>query len=198
MKKIIVIAGTPGTGKSSIAGSLSEKCGFMAIDLSSFAIENNLVLGLDERRQSYIIDEIRLVNELRKYIEEHGDITIVVHTHYPEILPPDIVHKVFVLRTHPLKLEERLSKRGWSKQKICENVMAEILGVVTYNVTEAFGAENMYEIETTNTTPGEVAELICKVVNGEQNLVPGVKIDWLAELSLDLLKRYEDCYEDGE
>ncbi|MEM4528775.1 MAG: adenylate kinase family protein [Desulfurococcaceae archaeon] len=196
-KKIIVVAGTPGTGKSSVARSLREKCGLISIDLSSFAVENNLVIGLDEKRQSYIVDEAKLVNKLHEYIEGiNGD--VVIHTHYPEILPPWMVHKVFVLRTHPLKLDERLKARGWDRRKICENVMAEILGIVAYNVIETFDVDNMYEIETTNTTPEEVADLICGVINGRSSLVPGIKIDWLTDLPFDVIKIYEDCYENTE
>ncbi|MEM4579180.1 MAG: AAA family ATPase, partial [Thermosphaera sp.] len=42
MGKAIIIAGVPGTGKSTIASKLAEALKTISIDLSRFAIENNL------------------------------------------------------------------------------------------------------------------------------------------------------------
>ncbi|MEM0368835.1 MAG: adenylate kinase family protein [Desulfurococcaceae archaeon] len=194
--KVIIVAGTPGTGKTTVARAISEKCGLRIINLSELAMEKGYITAYDESRSTYIIDEDKLVNDilnLAKSSEEH----VLVQTHYPEIIPRDIVDRVFILRTHPLILEKRLLERGWSRRKINENVMAEILGVVASNAVNAFGSELIYEIDTSSTKPEDVAELICLAVNGLVKLEPGVKIDWLTMLSPEEVFKFED-YLGGE
>jgi len=193
--RVFVLAGTPGTGKKSIGAVLLKQCGLLVVNLSSVVIEHGLTVAYDQERDSYIVDEEKVADFIRNYVSGlSGD--IVIETHYPEIIPRDIVHAVFVLRTNPLVLEERLLKRGWSRRKVNENVMAEILGVVAYNAVESFGAERVFEIDTSSTPLDVVAETICKAIRGEVNLEPGIRIDWLSQLPFDVVKRFED-YERG-
>ncbi|MCC6043655.1 MAG: AAA family ATPase, partial [Desulfurococcaceae archaeon] len=114
-----MIAGTPGTGKSTVTRLLSEKCSVRAINLSELALEKGFILTYDQDRKTYVVDEDKLVNYLRGLASETSG--IVVNTHYPEIIPPDLVDKVFILRAHPLILEKRLSSRNWDRRKINEN-----------------------------------------------------------------------------
>ncbi len=194
MSKIIVIAGTPGTGKSTIGGLLAEICGLKVLNLSTIALERGFVAYYDEARQTYVIDEERLAGYIAELAEKYGDITVL--THYPEILPKHLVRAVFVLRTHPLELEKRLLARGWSRKKINENVMAEILGVVAHNAVESFGENKVFELDTTSMSPEECAKLLCRAIRGEGVLSPGVSIDWLSRLSLSDISRFKD-YEGG-
>jgi len=187
---VYVLAGTPGTGKKSVAAKLAEQCGVLVVNLSSLVLERGMVIAYDQERDSYIIDEERVVGFIEEYVSRLSG-EVVFTTHYPEILPKNIVHAVFILRTHPLVLEERLLNRGWSRRKVDENVMAEILGVVAYSALEVFGEERVYEIDTTTKRPEEVAEAICRAIRGEMALEPGVRIDWLSQLPLDVIKRFE-------
>lgn len=190
MASVYVLAGTPGTGKKSVAAKLAEQCGVLVVNLSSLVLERGMVIAYDQERDSYIIDEERVVGFIEEYVSRLSG-EVVFTTHYPEILPKNIVHAVFILRTHPLVLEERLLNRGWSRRKVDENVMAEILGVVAYSALEVFGEERVYEIDTTTKRPEEVAEAICRAIRGEMALEPGVRIDWLSQLPLDVIKRFE-------
>lgn len=190
MGMLIVIAGTPGTGKSTIGELLSSKCGLPVINLSTLAIEKGLIAYYDENRQTYVVDEEKLaryVSALAVGSEED----VVILTHYPELLPNELVKVVFVLRTHPLELEKRLRSRGWNEKKVNENVMAEILGVVSYNAIEAFGPERVREIDTTSTKPEAVAEHICRIIKGELEAPTGHGIDWLSEIPPEVLARFE-------
>lgn len=189
--KIIVIAGTPGTGKTSITRILSDKCGLKALNLSELAIEKGFITMYDEARNTYVINEEKLaqyIQELSRNIEDY----VVIQTHYPEIIPGELVEKTFILRTHPLILEKRLVERRWSKRKVNENVMAEILGVVASNAVSVFGEDKVYEIDTSETKPEEVADLICSTIRGFTKLKPGVRIDWLTVLKPEEVLRFED------
>jgi adenylate kinase len=193
--RVFVLAGTPGTGKKSVGAKLAERCGVLAVNLSELVLERGLVVAYDEERSSYIVDEERVPGFIREYASKRsGD--VFIETHYPELLPSSLVSAVFVLRTHPLVLEERLLKRGWSRRKVNENVMAEILGVVAYSAVEAFEPSRVYEIDTTTTSPEEVADVICRAIRGEITLKSGVSIDWLSQLPLEVVERFRD-YEGG-
>ncbi|WP_276814880.1 adenylate kinase family protein [Desulfurococcus amylolyticus] len=190
MGKIIVVAGVPGTGKTSVSRELASLTGFQLIELGRYALERGLVTGFDDERGSYVIDEDALSREV-SMLAGNSEGHIIVSTHYPEILDPSVVEKVFVLRTHPLVLEKRLESRGWDRRKINENVMAEILGVVSYNALTVFGEEKIYEIDTSNTTPGEVAGLVADILSNKIVIPPGIRIDWLSVLSAEELSRFE-------
>ncbi|MEL9909501.1 MAG: adenylate kinase family protein [Desulfurococcus sp.] len=190
MGKIIVVAGVPGTGKTSVSRELASLTGFQLIELGRYALERGLVTGFDNERGSYVIDEDALSREV-SMLAGSSEGYIIVSTHYPEILDPSVVEKVFVLRTHPLVLEKRLESRGWDRRKINENVMAEILGVVSYNALTVFGEEKIYEIDTSNTTPGEVAGLIANALSNKTVIPSGIRIDWLSVLSAEELSRFE-------
>jgi len=197
LTRIYVLAGTPGTGKKSIGSKLAELCGVLVLNLSSLIIEHGLFAAYDQERDTYIIDEERASSFIKSYVSTlKGD--VFLETHYPEIIPREIVDSIFLLRTNPLVLEERLIKRGWSRRKINENVMAEILGVVAYSTLEIFGAERVFEIDTTNTSPEEVARTICKAIRGEITLNAGIKIDWLSLLPFHVVKRFEDYEGDSD
>jgi broad-specificity NMP kinase len=78
----------------------------------------------------------------------------VADTHLPIEVSGSLV---FTLRCEPSELKKRLKARGWVKEKIDENVQAEIFN-------ECEGGE---EIDTTNRDPIEVAEEIVRGVKEE-------------------------------
>lgn len=190
LKKVVIVAGTPGTGKSSICSKLAEICGLRVVNLSQLAVEKGFVVMYDKLRNTHVIDEERLAEYVVELVKSSN--SIVIQTHYPEVIPKNIVDIVFILRTHPLILEKRLIERGWSRKKINENVMAEILGVVAINALTAFGEDRVFEIDTSDTKPEEVANLMCSVIRGATRLEPGIKIDWLTALSPEEVIRFEN------
>lgn len=191
MGMLIVIAGTPGTGKTTVGELVSKICKLPVLNLSTLAIEKGLIAYYDEKRQTYVIDEDKVLNYVKSLVLNSKE-DILVLTHYPELLPGELVKAVFVLRTHPLELERRLRNRGWSEKKVNENVMAEILGVVSYNAVEAFGLERVREVDTTSATPESVAELICNAIKEGLHGPPEQFIDWLSQIPFELLARFED------
>uniref|UniRef100_A0A7C4D6C6 Putative adenylate kinase n=1 Tax=Staphylothermus marinus TaxID=2280 RepID=A0A7C4D6C6_STAMA len=188
-RKVIVIAGTPGVGKTSVSERLASVFGYRYVNLSKLAIEKNLLSHYDEDRQTYVIDETSLVNEVLRIINEYK--YVVIDTHYPEILPPDIVDLVIVLRLNPFILENKLRERGWSGRKVNENVMAEILSIVTVNAIERFGENKVFEIDVTGRTVDEIIEIIIDIVENKCKHTPGQIIDWLTVLKPEEITRYE-------
>jgi len=190
--KRIVIAGTPGVGKSTVSEKLADRINAVHVDLSRLAVEKKLYQYYDEERDSYVIDEDRLIDELKRVVEMYE--RVVIDTHYPEIIPVDLVDIVFILRLHPLILEKRLSGKGWSWNKIRENVLAEILSVVAVNCLEKFGESKIYEIDTTGKTVDDVLNIIIDILENPSRYSSGVYIDWVSALKFEDIIRYERDY----
>ncbi|QOR94439.1 adenylate kinase family protein [Thermosphaera chiliense] len=190
MGKAIIIAGVPGTGKSSLARELARVLGTEAIDLSRFAIDNGLILEYDASRKTYVIDEEAVASRIKRIVENR-DGYVIIDTHYPEIIDPGIVDKVVVLRLNPLELEKRLLDRGWGREKVNENVMAEILGTVSVNALEAFGENKIYELDVSGKSIDVVLGEALAVVRGEAGFEPGLRINWLEQIPVEALERFE-------
>lgn len=189
--RYIVVAGTPGTGKSTISALIRERCGYEVVNLSQVAIERGFIQYYDDKRVTYVIDEEKLVGYLRDEASRFTGYRII-QTHYPEIIPRELVTMVFVLRTNPLVLEKRLLERGWNRAKVNENVMAEILGVVAHNARSVFGDDVVYELDTTDADPVSIAETICQAIKGLRILEPAMRIDWLSVLAPEEVARFEE------
>jgi len=185
----IVVAGTPGVGKSTVSKKLAGMINAVHVDLSKLAVEKKLYQYYDEERDSYVIDEDKLVDELKRIMESFE--RVVVDTHYPEIIPSELIDVVFILRLHPLILEKRLSEKGWSWNKIRENVLAEILSVVAVNCLEKFGESKIYEIDTTGKTVDDVLNNIMDILENPSRYSSGVYIDWVSTLRFEDIIRYE-------
>ncbi|PIN73478.1 kinase [Candidatus Woesearchaeota archaeon CG10_big_fil_rev_8_21_14_0_10_45_16] len=119
---LIIITGTPGTGKSTLAIMLKKK-GFYRLDLHEHYKE--VSTGYDRSKKAYDVDVKRLEKLVRKVVKEHKD--VVFDSHVSHLLPKKMVDCCVVLVCSDLKkLEKRLQERNYSKKKIRENLDAEI------------------------------------------------------------------------
>lgn len=182
----IALTGTPGTGKTSIAEILQEK-GFTVRDLHKIAIDEQITEGIDKERNSIILDPVRL-DELVKEAYNPSD-TIIFEGHIAHLL--SCMDKAIVLRCRPDILKKRLGDKGWKKEKIRENLEAEILDVILCESVELQGESNVFEIDTTNETEEMIADKIFLWVKTGFCLPNEYKvghIDWSIFLSDEFIK----------
>lgn len=154
---IVVVSGTPGVGKTTVAKKLAEIFKFEYLHVSQFAIERKLYVDYDPDRNSYIIDEDRLKEELNEYVKDKD---VVIESIYPSFI--DNSAKVIILRKNPLMLYEELRRRGWNEIKVAENTMAEALDVILSEALEAFPKEKICQIDVTNKPVERIIEQILK------------------------------------
>jgi len=181
MSKVVVISGTPGTGKTTVASILAKKIKGIHIDLSDLVLKEKLYKEVDEKRETVIADLDKLLPKLREIIRSANS-PIIIEGHYAEIVPSKFVNVAIILRTHPKELEKRLKKKNFKESKIRENIQAEILGVCSYNALNAYEKEKIYEIDTTSKTPNETVNIILEILEGKGENYKIGKIDWLAVL----------------
>ena len=187
MGKAIVISGTPGVGKTRISLRLASILNAKYINLSDFAIENKLYQYFDTERSTYVIDEDILRREISRIIKDYEGY-VIIDSHYGEIVDDDLVEKIFILRLNPRDLLKRLESKGWSKEKVRENVEAEVLGICTQNALNEHPRDKVCEIDTSGKEVDEVIEEIMDVLKGVKPCRIGV--DWLSSTDVGSLLEY--------
>jgi len=71
---IIVISGTPGTGKSALAKKLMKSLNYPLLDINKFIKQKRLSEGYDKKRKTNLIDTKKLnkaiISEIKKVQKE--------------------------------------------------------------------------------------------------------------------------------
>ncbi len=156
----LALTGTPGTGKSTVAGLVDA--GFRVIHVNDL-VKERFNVGLDEERGCLIADITGLSGYVKGLKED-----AILEGHISHLLPADLV---VVLRASPSALRGRLEARGWSPEKIAENVEAEALDVILVEALET--QKKVYEIDTTNMTPMQVRDSVLEIIGGTDKYPPG-------------------------
>lgn len=131
LKRLLIITGTPGAGKSYIAKLLVEQLGLLRIDLHEL-IESDQILSSEYNKEKdcYDLDMVRVEELVRERLEEDPGKVLILDSHVAHHLPVEIVTAVIVVRCSDLKvLESRLKERDYSPSKIKENLDVEIFDV---------------------------------------------------------------------
>ncbi len=160
-QKIIALTGTPGTGKTNIAKILKKK-GFAVIDLNLEIRKRRLYFVYDRKRKTYVADMKKIGNFLRKKLrsEKYESKVVIIDSHLSHLLPTSLINAVVVLRCSPEVLEKRLKERGWSAEKIRENVESEIIGLIEYEARERH--KKVFAIDATKLKAGQIVN---KIIN---------------------------------
>jgi len=130
--KTIVVTGTPCTGKTTYAKKLAKDKGYLYIDVNKVIEEHNLSEGYDRKRQTKIIDTNKLNKALIKIIageKQKKQKGIIIDSHLSHYLPKKYVDLCIVTKCSLKELKKRLEKRGYSTQKVQENLEAEIFDI---------------------------------------------------------------------
>lgn len=177
-QRVIVIAGVPGVGKTTVAGALAERLECSVIGVSELAMKEGILLGRDVERETEVVDLPRLTLKVTEAVNATEG-PIIVEGHYAyDVVPSDLVSHAFVLRRAPWVLEEELRERGYSSEKTRENVEAELLDVPLVEAIEALGPDRVCEADTTGRALEETVEEVIGIVEGSAPCRRKL-VDWL-------------------
>lgn len=168
----IALTGTPGVGKTTVSKILKKR-GYDILDLNRFLKEKDLLGKKDIHRDTFEVD----LERMKKVFEKENLKVDIIEGHLSHHLS---VSTAVVLRCAPPVLKERMKSKGWKKEKIEENVEAEMIDAILIQAMET--SEEVFEIDTTELAPSQVASSVEDIIGGKtEGYEPGT-VDWSDEL----------------
>lgn len=185
----VVITGTPGVGKHTIAESLSTIMGKIPIlDINGIILSENLLTTTSENDD----DNNKEVDIQKSYefltlllSKDKFQNSIIVGHLAPYVINSQIVDLVVILRRSPYELKKIYQKRCYSDSKTRANINAEILGILSYDASKNFDFSKLSELEnSSNLLPSSVAQSIYDMCLNAKSRSFGF-IDWLSLIQSD-------------
>jgi len=179
--RAILVTGTPGTGKTTISRLLAKTVQAKYVNPEILLPRKGIDYTYDESRKTRIVSIRRLRSSLASLAgrTEHG---LIIDSHIAfKITSSPELERVIVLRCNPAVLERRLKRKHWSKRKISENVLAEILDICLWDAVQNYGWRRISEIDTTNKPPSRALRLVIRALK-QTKVRKQPKAQWLSSL----------------
>ena len=155
-----ICTGTPGTGKTALSKEFAKQMKIKYIDVNKVVKDNNLAESYDETRDTSVVDEKKLSKALIKTIKENKN--VIIDSHMSHEVPAKFVDWCIVTKCDEKVLKKRLEKKGYAKEKVEENVDAEILDICR-DEAERYG-HKIIVVNTTKKTPKKIATELKKLL----------------------------------
>ena len=155
-------------------GEALAKHGWSVYEVNRLAQEKGLLGRRDRRRATREVDISALDMAIA---EDEGLKDAILVGHLSHHLTVDLI---VVLRCRPSVLATRLGERGYSEDKVNENVEAEALDVILIEAVET--GKQVLEVDTTNKGVPEVVVAMEEILAGEREKYAIGHIDWSEEV----------------
>jgi adenylate kinase len=169
----LALSGTPGTGKSTIAGLLSSH-GIRVSKIEELAQQAGALEEVDATDGAHPVDMDILLKSIDKNWQKKPSETQIIDGHLSHNLP---VNAVVILRCEPEIIRRRLNERGYPQPKVEANVEWELLGGA-WNEKE--NDIPWVEFDTSKVGPEViVANILSWISDGFKPTSPEDVIDWV-------------------
>ncbi|KAI8438893.1 hypothetical protein MSG28_011226 [Choristoneura fumiferana] len=140
----ILITGTPGVGKSTIARLVADRTKFTWREVSKLAEEYSCLDEYDAEYQCPVLNEDKLLDIMEGLLAKGGN---VVDYHGCEFFPERWFDAVFVVRTNNTVLYDRLAARGYTGKKLSDNIQCEIFETLLEEAQASYKPEIVMELQ---------------------------------------------------
>ncbi|KAA2282407.1 shikimate kinase [Candidatus Nitrosocosmicus sp. SS] len=183
----IVITGTPGVGKHTVAESLSNFLDNASVfDINKIIFSENLLTISSHDAEGLEVDTDRTRDHFSLILSEGKSQNSIIVGHLaPYVIDSKLVDLVIILRRSPYELKKIYDERSYSPSKTKDNMNAEILGFISYDSSKTFEFSKLSElINSINILPSLSAQKIITMISNEKLRSFG-EVDWLSLVQND-------------
>ncbi len=163
---IILLTGTPGTGKSTVAKALGKKLHAKVLSEKEFC-QKAKVATWNAKLKEWEIDPKKYARAFSVFVKifhaEFPSKTLIIEGHVGcEIRLP--VSYAVVLRCNPIELGYRLAKRKYSELKIQENIFCEEMDFCLNEAKKHYSKtkKSPLQVDTSTRSPAQAVQHIQK------------------------------------
>lgn len=167
----LIVTGTPGTGKTTLAKKLSLLLDYTYFDVNSFVKTAHIYSSYDRKRHTYVVDEVRLARSLIKVraatlknasrAPKTVQKGIIFDSHMSHYMPSKYADLCIVTSCSLRALQQRLRRKGYSPAKVRENLDAEIFDTCLSEAHEA--GHRVVTFYTTTAKTADVKAFAAKI-----------------------------------
>lgn len=154
----ILITGSPGVGKTSIAKALGKRLKCLVFNEKQLALEKGIGKW-DEENDELIIPLGEFAQQIEELFKRERNVVVEGHLLCEIRLKPDFV---VLIRLHPEALEARLESRGYTAEKVQDNVFCEGIDYCKKHVERNYPGGRIVEIGSGKT----IKETLDRIIKG--------------------------------
>jgi adenylate kinase len=132
---IITISGSVGSGKTTIAKTLSEKLDYKLINLNELAKKYKIEDIKELQTFDFDLDKLLEDLELDLKNKKFGN-NVVLEGHFSHFINPELIDKLIVIGRDLKQLKQTYKDRKYNEQKIADNLEVESFNLCFYEAID--------------------------------------------------------------
>jgi adenylate kinase len=156
----LLVTGTPGVGKTTLAKNLGKKLKLKVINEKDFALQNSLGIFNDENELEIPLKAFE--KKANAFLKKNKNVIFEGHTICEMKLDVD---KIILIKMDPEQLEMRLEQRSYSPEKIMDNVFCEGIDYCKKSLLKNFDEKDIIFIQSQSSEKNTLYLALSKLNN---------------------------------